>query len=113
MLDINIPDMDGTKVLSHVKTNEQTRGIPIVMISTGADRETIEKCKVLACAAYLVKPIQIDKLYITIETCIAFSSERKNRRHLRVPFNKKILVEFFGLSSVFLVKSQESLLAWQ
>lgn len=97
MLDIDMPDLDGTKVLSTLKINEKTRDIPVVMISTDANQETIEKCKALGCAGYLVKPIQVEKLYATIETCIVFSSERKNRRHLRVPFNKKIRVEFIGL----------------
>jgi chemosensory pili system protein ChpA (sensor histidine kinase/response regulator) len=89
LLDINMPDLDGTEVLINLKTNEQTRDIPVVMISSDANQESIEKCEALGCAGYLVKPIQVDKLYASIETCIVFSSERKNRRHFRVPFNKK------------------------
>lgn len=74
------------------------RSIPVVMTSNVTDEQLIKECESLGSAGHLIKPIQVNNLYGTRENCITFSSERENRRHMRVPLNKKIRVEFIGFS---------------
>jgi CheY-like chemotaxis protein len=98
LLDVKTADMDGTTVLRHLKSSDQTASVPVVMTSNVTDEQVIKECESLGSAGYLIKPIHVSNLYKTIENCITFSSERKNRRHMRVPFNKKIRVQFIGIS---------------
>jgi CheY-like chemotaxis protein len=58
LLDLQMPVMDGAKALSLLKSNEKTRGIPVIMVTTlGADAQ---RGQLLAAGAerVLVKPIQ-------------------------------------------------------
>lgn len=58
LTDINMPLMDGLKLISHIRQATDHRTVPIVVITTegaAADRERAMK---LGASAYLVKPVQ-------------------------------------------------------
>ena len=59
LLDIRMPKLDGIEVLQRVKQNESLRSIPVVMISTTKEPETVRRCYELGCANYIVKPTSI------------------------------------------------------
>ncbi len=67
LLDIILPKMDGYKVLSIMKSNEDYKDIPIVML-TGKD-SFYDKAKgeLSGAAAYLTKPFNQEELLETIE----------------------------------------------
>lgn len=98
VLDVKTTDMDGSTVLRHLKSSDQTASIPVVMTAAVTDQQLMNECESLGSAACLVKPIQVDNLYMAIERCVTFSSDKKIRRHMRIPFNKKIRVDFLGMS---------------
>jgi len=66
VLDIMLPDIDGFEVCKRLKNDEQTRSIPIVML-TALDREEY-RARGGACGAvgYLTKPFDPDQLLKTI-----------------------------------------------
>jgi len=56
ILDRNMPEMDGNMTLMHLKDNEETKDIPVIML-TGDDRATdISTSLELGALDYIVKP---------------------------------------------------------
>lgn len=62
MLDVSMPDMDGTEVLFRIRELENERSIPkekwvkILMVTSHSDKDTIITCVQAGCDDYLVKP---------------------------------------------------------
>lgn len=60
LLDIKMPKVDGIEVLRQVKSNEATRNIPVViMTSSGEDKDMIESYN-LGANRYVVKPVHFE-----------------------------------------------------
>ena len=57
LLDLKLPKVDGMEVLSRIKSDERTKTIPVVMVTSSAeDRDIIESYR-LGVNSYLVKPV--------------------------------------------------------
>lgn len=56
LLDIRMPIMDGIEVLRRMKNDDNLKAIPVIMVTTTDEPETIEECYQLGCANYIVKP---------------------------------------------------------
>jgi two-component system chemotaxis response regulator CheY len=67
LTDINMPVMDGLKLVSLVRSNPQLKDIPIIIITTKGAEEDRERGLALGANAYLPKPIQASELLRTIE----------------------------------------------
>lgn len=60
-LDLKLPKVDGLEVLRKVKSDERTRTIPIVVLtSSHEERDLVESYK-LGVNSYIVKPVDFDK----------------------------------------------------
>ena len=59
ILDIKMPRMNGFDVLKILKTNQRTKHIPIVILSTSADKTDITLAYSLYANSYVTKPIEI------------------------------------------------------
>lgn len=59
LLDLDLPDIHGTKVLKLLKENEQTKNIPVIVLSADATEKQIEKLLKAGAKAYLTKPIDV------------------------------------------------------
>ncbi|HEC97362.1 MAG TPA: response regulator [Nitrospirae bacterium] len=62
LADINMPVMDGLKLVSLVRGSSEFRDIPIIIITTEGAEEDREKAMALGADAYLSKPIQTQEL---------------------------------------------------
>ena len=61
LLDIKLPLIDGLEVLRRIKSDERTRTIPVVMLtSSREERDLIESYR-LGVNSYIVKPVDFDK----------------------------------------------------
>lgn len=61
LLDLNLPVLNGLQVLKHLKSDERTRSIPIVILTTTQEKREIRECYRLGCNAYLSKPLDYDE----------------------------------------------------
>jgi len=62
LLDMGLPDMTGLEVVRRLKAAPQTAGIAVVAL-TGRDEEADRRaCLAAGCAAYIVKPVNTQKL---------------------------------------------------
>jgi CheY-like chemotaxis protein len=64
VLDFSMPRMDGAEVLARLKADARTHGIPVVMVT--AVPELVEPAARRACAAFLEKPCEPDRLMETL-----------------------------------------------
>jgi DNA-binding response OmpR family regulator len=55
LLDIMLPDIDGFDVLGTIKNNEQTKSVPVIIMSNLGQPEDIAQGKQLGAVDYLVK----------------------------------------------------------
>lgn len=62
LTDINMPIMDGLKLISLMKNNPLYKDIPVVVITTEGAKEDRERGLALGAAAYIVKPVQTTSL---------------------------------------------------
>lgn len=62
LADINMPVMDGLKLLSLVKGSDSLKNIPVIMITTEGAEEDKKKALAIGANAYLTKPVQTQEL---------------------------------------------------
>ena len=58
LLDLNLPVLDGYQVLKRLKSEEQTKKIPIVILTTTDDPREVARCYELGCNVYVTKPVE-------------------------------------------------------
>jgi two-component system, response regulator len=68
LLDLNMPGLDGRQVLEMIKTDDELRSIPVVVLTTSADAKDIEKCYALGASTYIQKPVNFEGLSEAIRT---------------------------------------------
>jgi two-component system chemotaxis response regulator CheY len=56
--DINMPIMNGLKLVRHVRADERHKKVPIIVITTEGGEEDRQRAMVLGATAYITKPIQ-------------------------------------------------------
>jgi CheY-like chemotaxis protein len=61
LLDLNLPVLDGYQVLKRLKTDDRTRHIPIVILTTTADSREVAQCYELGCNVYITKPVDYEQ----------------------------------------------------
>lgn len=62
LVDINMPVMDGLKLISLIRGEESLKAMPIVVITTEGAREDRERALALGADEYLTKPIQAHRV---------------------------------------------------
>jgi DNA-binding response OmpR family regulator len=65
ILDINVPSLDGINILKEIRENNPL--VPVVIISSNIDLDTIKDAYGSGCDDYLKKPFYIDELEMKIE----------------------------------------------
>ena len=67
LLDINLPLVSGHEVLSEIKTNEQLKHIPVIMLTTSSSAKDIKKAYGNHANCYICKPAEINDFVHVIE----------------------------------------------
>lgn len=61
LLDLNLPGMDGREVLAEVKSDNDLKRIPIVILTTSNDEQDVLHSYNLNANCYVTKPIDIEQ----------------------------------------------------
>ena len=67
IIDINMPVMDGLKLVSMVRKNDMHKDVPILIITTQANEEDRKKAAELGVNEYLTKPVQAQQIVGTVK----------------------------------------------
>jgi signal transduction histidine kinase/ActR/RegA family two-component response regulator/putative methionine-R-sulfoxide reductase with GAF domain len=59
LLDLNLPDMDGSEVLQRLREEPALREVPVVVVSADALTHQVERLKRLGARHYLTKPLNV------------------------------------------------------
>jgi len=62
LLDVTMPVMDGVEMLTKLKADPQTRGIPVIMLTAEGGRDNVLKIAKIGIRDYIVKPFKDDAL---------------------------------------------------
>lgn len=62
LLDLNMPGLDGRKVLQLLKNDNDLKRIPIIVLTTSADERDVDNCYDLGASTYIQKPVGFDGL---------------------------------------------------
>jgi two-component system, response regulator len=60
LLDIKLPKLNGLEVLREIKSNPETRGIPVVMVTSSQEDPDIKLAYELGANSYVVKPVDFE-----------------------------------------------------
>ncbi|HRH96578.1 MAG TPA: response regulator [Prosthecobacter sp.] len=74
LLDIRMPKVDGVEALRQIKEDDSLRKMPVIMLTTTDDPREIERCHLLGCNSYIVKPVDYDKFAEAIKQLGMFVS---------------------------------------
>lgn len=60
LMDLKMPRVDGIEALEQLKSNELTKKIPVVILTSSKENPDIERCYALGVNSYIVKPVAFD-----------------------------------------------------
>jgi CheY-like chemotaxis protein len=72
LLDLHLPGRSGIEVLARLKSDPQTRRIPVIVFTTTDDPGEIAYCYALGCNAYVTKPVAYDQFVTVLRHLSAF-----------------------------------------
>jgi len=67
LLDLNLPKKDGREVLAEIKSDEQLRRIPVVVLTTSSTEQDILRTYDLHANCYITKPVDLDQFIAVVK----------------------------------------------
>ena len=71
-LDLNLPKKDGREVLAEIKTDDNLKQIPVVVMTTSQAEEDIFKSYSLHANCYVTKPLDLDQFVKVVKSIEEF-----------------------------------------
>jgi two-component system, response regulator len=59
-LDLKLPKVSGLEVLRKIKSDDKTKAIPVVVVTSSQESQDIQECYKLGVNSYIQKPIEFD-----------------------------------------------------
>ena len=72
LLDLNMPRMDGRKVLTAIKDDPELKTIPVVILTTSSDEADVMRSYSTHANCYLVKPVDVNRFFEQIRSLEGF-----------------------------------------
>ncbi len=71
LMDVVMPKMNGFEAVKWLRQREETKSVPIVMVTTEAEMESMEAGYVSGCSDYVVKPIDTLELLTKVKNLLS------------------------------------------
>jgi len=80
LMDLVMPGMDGIEACRHLKGQEATKDIPVVMITVRDDTEALEQAFAAGAADYIIKPVKEAELISRVRSVLRLKMEIDKRK---------------------------------
>jgi CheY-like chemotaxis protein len=60
LLDLRMPKVDGVEVLKELKSDERTKTIPVIILTSSTENPDMEKCYRLGANSFVSKPVEFE-----------------------------------------------------
>ena len=60
VLDLKMPKVNGIEVLQKIKSDERTKKIPVIVLTSSREDPDIQQCYALGVNSYVVKPVEFE-----------------------------------------------------
>jgi two-component system phosphate regulon response regulator PhoB len=70
LLDVQMPGIGGIEALKRLKADETLRDIPVIMVTTRGEEETLAVCQAAGCDGYVTKPVQTGELFTVLRNLL-------------------------------------------
>ncbi|MBN2028434.1 MAG: response regulator [Actinobacteria bacterium] len=70
LLDLMMPMMDGYEVMRRLKAEQETRNIPVVMLTAKSSINDRRKCEEMGAVGYITKPFNLEELRGTVNRIV-------------------------------------------
>ena len=97
LLDIGLPGMSGIEALERIKADHPD--LPVIMITAYEDVETVVSAMKLGAHDYVVKPLQMDGLLVSVRNALETITLRKEVQQLQERFLKENMPVIVGESN--------------
>ena len=82
LLDLMMPVMDGFQVLSKLKSNPETRRIPVIILTAKIDAESERRCMQSGAVDYIKKPWGPGEIVDRISMALGYPEDRSTQRQV-------------------------------
>lgn len=72
LLDLNLPKKDGREVLAVIKSDDQLKQIPVVVLTTSKAEEDVLRSYALHANCFITKPVDLDKFILVVKSIDRF-----------------------------------------
>ena len=109
--DVMMPVLDGFEFLRQIRANEQTRGIPVILLSARAGEESRIEALEASADDYLVKPFSARELLATVDTHIKTVELRRQAELAISKHNKRLAVLWEAAGVLLTTEDPDSMLS--
>lgn len=61
LLDLKLPKIDGIEVLAQIRSNKQTKYLPVAVLTSSKQEQDLSKCYELGANSYIRKPVDFNQ----------------------------------------------------
>lgn len=88
LLDVMMPEMDGFEVCQKLKSDEETRDIPVIFLTAKTDIDSIRKAFEAGGVDYITKPFNKAELIARVKTHLELQQQKRNLKELNATKDK-------------------------
>jgi CheY-like chemotaxis protein len=75
LLDLNLPRLSGFEVLDHIRSRDDLKGLPVVVMSGSADANDVDRCYRSGANSYICKPTHLVDILSTAAQIVTYWSQ--------------------------------------
>ena len=103
ILDVAMPEMNGFETLKHLRENEITKDIPVIILTANSkDARSIEEGFSLGADEYLTKPIEQDELIARVRSILRVVKAEREIEQLKADFQSMLVHDLRSPLSVII-----------
>lgn len=88
LLDIMMPEMDGFEVCQKLKSDDETKDIPVIFLTAKTDIDSITKAFKVGGIDYITKPFNKAELLARVKTHLKLQQQKRNLKELNATKDK-------------------------